>query len=248
MRPVLAALLLAIALPAGAQPAAPPAPGAASVSAPISRVGYEVAFDRTRALTRTMQVAMTFDVGGEGPVLLSLPAWTPGAYEVSNFARWVLNFSASAGQSAVRWDKLDYDTWRLQPGGARSLTVRFDYVADTLDNAMAWARPDFALFNGTNLFMYPEGRGLDFAAQVTIRTEPEWRVATGMPRSTTAGAPNTYAASNFHDLVDMPFFVGRFDGDSAQIAGRWTRLATYPAGSVGGAYRQTVWDPLRRVI
>jgi predicted metalloprotease with PDZ domain len=126
--------------------------------------------------------------------------------------------------------------------------VRFDYVADTLDNAMAWTRPDFALFNGTNLFMYPEGRSLDFAAQVTVRTEPTWRIVTGMPRSTTSAAPNTFAASNFHDLVDMPFFVGRFDVDSAQIVGKWTRLATYPVGSVAGPYRNTVWDQLRKMI
>ena len=80
----------------------------------------------------------------------------------------------------LKWDKLDYDTWRVQPGGARSVSVHFDYLADTLDNAMAWARPDFALFNGTNLFPYPEGRGLDFPATVTVKTEPGWIVATGM--------------------------------------------------------------------
>jgi len=128
------------------------------------------------------------------------------------------------------------------------VTVRFDYIADSLDNAMSWTRPDFALFNGTNLFMYPEGRPLDFRGQVAVRTEADWRVATGMPRDASAAAANTFAAPNYHDLVDMPFFVGRFDVDSAQIVGRWTRLATYPVGSVGGAYRQTVWDQLRRMI
>jgi hypothetical protein len=48
---------------------------------------------------------MSFDLAGTGPVLLSLPAWTPGAYEVSNFARWVSEFSAAAGthpQAATR--------------------------------------------------------------------------------------------------------------------------------------------------
>ena len=218
-------------------------------SAPISNVRYEVTFDRASAATRRLRVATTFDVDGAGPVLLSLPAWTPGAYEMSWFARWITGFTAqAAGGAALDWDEVDYDTWRIDTRGARSVTVRFDYVADTLDNAMSWTRPDFALFNGTNLFMYPEGRSLDFASQVTIRTEATWRIATGMSRSATATAPNTFVASNFHDLVDMPFFVGRFDVDSAQIAGKWTRLATYPVGSVGGAYRNTVWDQLRRMI
>jgi predicted metalloprotease with PDZ domain len=244
-----ALLLVVVAARAGAQEGATTAAGAAARSAPISNLRYEVTFDRAAGAARRLRVATTFDVDGAGPVLLSLPGWTPGAYEMSYFSRWVTGVSAqAAGGAALEWDEVDYDTWRIDPRGARSVTVRFDYIADSLDNAMSWTRPDFALFNGTNLFLYPEGRPLDFRGQVTVRTEPDWRVATGMPRAASPAAPNTFTASNYHDLVDMPFFVGRFDIDSAQIVGRWTRLATYPVGSVGGAYRQTVWDQLRRMI
>jgi predicted metalloprotease with PDZ domain len=236
---------LAVAVPVASQETA----SLAARSAPISNVRYEITFDRAAAAARRLRVATSFDVDGQGPVLLSLPAWTPGAYEISNFSRWVTGFTAQApGGALLDWDEVDHDTWRIDTRGARSVTVRFDYIADTLDNAMSWTRPDFALFNGTNVFMYPEGRGLDFGAQVTIRTEADWRIATGMPRSPSPGAPNTFAAPNFHDLVDMPFFVGRFDVDSAQIAGRWTRLATYPVGSVAGQYRNVVWDQLRKMI
>jgi predicted metalloprotease with PDZ domain len=178
-------------------------------------------------------------------VLLSLPTWTPGAYEVSNFARWVLNFSASSGPKAARWDKLDYDTWRVQPAGARSLTVRFDYLADTLDNAMAWSRPDFGLFNGTNLLPYPEGNGFNFPATVTVKTQPGWKVATAMKPART---PNSYTESTYHELVDMPFFVGRMDYDSTQIGGRWTRLASYPAGILSGAMRKALWEQIGKMI
>ena len=246
LRSTAVVLLLAGAVTAGAQVSARDAAPALR-SAPISNIRYEVTFDRSTAVARRIRVATTFDVDSSGPVLLSLPAWTPGAYEISNFARWVTDFGARGpGGVALDWDHLDFDTWRIDTRGARSVTVRFDYVADTLDNAMSWTRPDFALFNGTNLFLYPEGRPLDFPARVVVRTEAGWRVATGMPRA--AGVGHTFAAPTFHDLVDMPFFVGRFDVDSSQIAGRWTRLATYPVGSVGGAYRQTVWDQLRRMI
>ncbi len=123
---------------------------------------------------------MSFDVAGPGPVLLSLPAWTPGAYEIGNFARSVVGFTAAGADSPLVWDNLDQDTWRVQPGAAKALTVRFDYIADSLDNAMAWARPDFAFFNGTNLFFYPDGRAFDFPATVSVKTDGSWHVATGM--------------------------------------------------------------------
>ena len=214
------------------------------MSAELRDIRYDVTYDHTTAPQRVMKVATTFTVAGSGPVVLSLPEWTPGAYEISNFARWVMDFGATGDGKSLAWSKQDFDSWRIEPAGAKSVTVSFSYVADTLDNAMAWSRRDFLLFNGTNVFLYPEGRPLSYPATVTVHTEPGWRVVTGMH----AEGANAYHASNYHDLVDMPFFVGRLDVDSAQISGKWVRYATYPQGSVSGAARLTAWDQLKRVI
>ncbi|HEU4700067.1 MAG TPA: PDZ domain-containing protein [Gemmatimonadales bacterium] len=219
------------------RPAAPATP-AALHSAPVTNVRYEVTFDSATARRRRLHVALSFDAASAEPVLLSLPIWTPGAYEVSNYAHWVVDFAAEAAGRPLVWDKTDPDTWRVRPTGAGPVTVAFDYIADTLDNAMAWARPDFAFFNGTNVFLYPEGRSLDYPATVTVKTQPGWRVVTSMrPRP----GVNTWGESNYHDLVDMPFFVGRFDVDSQQVAGKWQRLATYPAGRLQGPARAEAW-------
>jgi predicted metalloprotease with PDZ domain len=214
------------------------------VSAPITAVHYEVTADRASLALHKLGVVTTFDVADDGIVLLSLPAWTPGAYEISNFAKWVSNFRPTEGGAPLRWDKVDYDTWRVRPTKAGHVTIAFDYQADTLDNAMAWTKADFALFNGTNLFMYPEGRPTDFASTVTIRTEADFLVTTGLAST---GA-RTYKASNYHDLVDMPVFVGKFDLDSATISGKTVRYATYPVGSVAREARATAWEQLKRVI
>lgn len=236
-------LLLAVVLGAATSPPRASAQGTAT-SAPLTDIRYEVTFTRANSQRRQVTSAMTFTVGGTDPVLLSLPKWTPGAYEIDNFARDVSNFSAEQAGTSLAWDKVDPDTWRVRPRGVGEVTVRFDYLADSLDNANTWSRPDFLLFNGTNLFPYPEGRGFDFPASVTVNTEAGWKIVTGM---TPAGA-HRYVAPNYHDLVDMPFFVGQFDLDSAQISGTWVRFATYPSGSVTGGARVAVWEALKRVI
>ena len=258
-------LLLALAViasggPLAAQarrPATPatraPVASADPVSAPISNVRYTVTFNGATARDRLLEIAMTFDVASAAPVLLSLPAWTPGAYEISNFAKKLVGFAPRATRSGVsgdtlHWDKLDYDTWRIQPGAARSVTVGFSYLADSLDNAASWSTPDFAMFNGTNLFLYPEGRPAEFPATVTIVTEADWKVVTGMKPAVAASTPRTYSATNYHDLVDMPFMVGVFDLDSVRIADRWTRLATYPERSLSAGHRADVWRVLEKVI
>ncbi|HEY7877311.1 MAG TPA: PDZ domain-containing protein [Gemmatimonadaceae bacterium] len=243
---VLAALLSgAPAVAAQSVTGAPPVPLA---SAPITDVSYLVSFDSANARQRKLHVEMSFSVPGSGaPVLLSLPAWTPGAYEIAYFSRAVIGFAAVSNGHPLSWDKLDYDTWRIRPGagGARPVTVSFDYLADTLDNAATWSRSDFVMFNGTNVFLYPEGRSFDFPSTVTIRTQPTWRVATGM---TPASAPRTFSATNYHDVVDMPFFVGRFDLDSVRAGAVWLRFASYPAGSMPQATMSSTFAQLSKII
>jgi predicted metalloprotease with PDZ domain len=242
-----ATALLVILLPATAsaqRPARRAAP-AAPAAAAVSNLRYTLTFDSSTAQRRQLQVEMRFDTRGNAPVLLAFPIWTPGAYEVSDFARNVLDFEATDGTKPLKWDKTDYTTWRVQPAGARTVTVRFGFLADSLDNAMAWARDDFLLVNGTNVFPHPVGQGFDFPATVTVRTQPGWLVVTSMHP---AGAPNTYQEKSYHDLVDMPFFIGRVDLDSMQIAGKWTRLASYPAGQFQGEARRMLWDQMAKAI
>ncbi|MEO6525845.1 MAG: PDZ domain-containing protein [Gemmatimonadaceae bacterium] len=217
----------------------------ATASAPITEVRYEVTADRANLARRRLHVVTTFGTNGVAPVVLSLPAWTPGAYEIVNFARTVSDFEARQGGDTLRWDKADFDTWRVWPKRGGEVTVSFDVTADTLDNGMSWTRPDFALFNGTNLFLYPEGRTPDFASTVTIRADADFLIATGMTR---VPQPRTYRAANYHELVDMPFFVGLMDLDSATVSGKTVRFATYPRGSFDAAARATAWDQIKRAI
>jgi predicted metalloprotease with PDZ domain len=230
---------------AGAQAGPSGAAARDSTSAPIRDVHYDLTFTREDAQARSVGVALTFSTTSPAPVILSLPAWTPGAYEISNFARWVTAFSVTGDGKPLTWDKLDFDSWRIRTAGAKSIRVGFRYVADTLDNAMTWAKPDFLLLNGTNVFLYPEGLPLDFAATVSVHTEASWHVTTGM---TAAPHRNSFTASSYHDLVDMPFFVGRYDVDSARVIDRWVRLATYPVGTISGQLRASVWDQLKKII
>lgn len=212
-------------------------------SAPISDVRYEVRFDRASAAQRSLLVTMSFRPSAPGDVLLSLPAWTPGAYELRHFARNVADFSARSETAELDWDKVDADTWRVRPDGTDRVHVSFRYLADDLDNAAAWTAPDGAFFNGTTVLMYAEGRGFDFPATVHVRTEPDWAVATGMRRGPSGG----YRESNYHDLVDMPFLLGAIDADSALVDGKWHVLAAYPRGAMNDHARRTFWQHVERI-
>src|SRR3954466_3642759 len=215
------------------------------VSAPISEISYEITADSAAVGRRQLGVTMSFRVNGTAPVVLALPAWSPGHYVLLWFARRVSNFSAQAGSTPLDWRKLDYQTWEIHPRSAGQVRVSFSYLADAVDRAVAWTSPNFAFFNGTNVFLYPVGRGFNWPARVIVHTEPSWRIATGMDP---APGTNTFTATNYHDLTDMPFYVGRFAIDSTQVAGKWIRLAWYPAGSLTPARRDRTFGWLQKFV
>ena len=216
-----------------------------ATSAPVTNINYDVTADSAAVGRRQLGVLMTFDVASAAPVVLAIPAWSPGHYVMVWFARRVSKFAAESNGAALQWKKLDFQTWEIRPSGAGRVRVTFDYLADAVDRAVAWTAPNFAFFNGTNVFLYPVGRGFDWPARVTVHTQPDWRVATGMDP---AGAPNTFSATNYHDLVDMPFYVGRFAFDSTVIVGKSVRLAWYPASSLTPSRRDRTFGWLSKII
>ncbi|WKW11118.1 hypothetical protein Strain138_000353 [Pseudogemmatithrix spongiicola] len=213
-------------------------------SVPLRDLGIEIHAGRAQLSEARVDITLRVQVDSAGPVLLSMAAWTPGSYDIANYARAVSGFAASDGRQPLRWDKLDPDTWRIHATRASTVEVAYSVRTDALDVAGSWSDRDFAFLNGTNILLYPEGR-LDTPASLSVRTEAEWRVATGMAPGDSA---HRFRASDVHDLLDHPIFVGRFDFDSARVADRWMRLATWPVGSVSGPRRAALWDALTRSV
>src|SRR5256714_13215717 len=234
-RPLEIAFLFAV-VPGGKQP---------RPSAPITNISYEITADSAAVGQRQLGVMMTFNVSGTAPVVLALPAWSPGHYVLLWFSRRVSAFSPQQNGAPLQWRKLDFQTWQIEPRSSGTVTVRFKYLADAVDRAVAWTAPNFAFFNGTNVFLYPVGRGFNWPARVSIHTQPSWLVATGMDP---ASGVNNFTASNYHDLTDMPFYVGRFAIDSAQVAGKWIRLAFYPVASLTTARRDRTFAWLQKIV
>ena len=198
------------------------------VSAPLraQTVHYEVSVTQGE-----FHVSAEFPAAGKDTLLVSLPAWSPGNYEIQNYARYVHGFSAkNASGQALRWDRADKDTWRVVTGGTDRVTVDFDYSPDTIDLSVARAVQGFAQFLGTNLFMFEEGQYAR-PAEVRFRLPAGWQVTTAL-RGPSNGV---YRAADYHELADAMTFLGRYSLDSLQADGKWIRIAVWPAADYTAA-------------
>src|SRR5882762_5010813 len=192
------------------------------VATPLSAqtVRYEVSVARGE-----FHVTAEFPTGGKDTLFVSLPAWSPGNYEIQNYARCVHGFAAkNASGQALYWDRADKDTWRVATGRADRITVEFDYSSDTIDLSIARAAQDFGQFLGTNLFMFEEGQWAR-PADVRFRLPAGWQVTTALK----GPANGVYRAGDYHELADAMTFVGRYSLDSLQADGKWIRIAVWPA-------------------
>src|SRR5437773_4400291 len=176
-------------------------------------------------------VSADFPTSGRDTLFVSLPAWSPGNYEIQNYARYVHGFGAknAAGQT-LHWDRADKDTWRVATGRADHVLVDFDYSPDTIDLSVARTAQDFGQFLGTNLFMFEEGQ-LARPAEVRFRLPAGWQVTTALK----GPANGVYRAGDYHELADAMTFVGKYSLDSLQADGKWIRLAVWPASDFSPA-------------
>src|SRR6185436_16204006 len=127
-----------------------------------------------------IHVKADFAAAGKDTLLVSLPAWSPGSYDIQNYARYVRHFGARGPTgSTLFWDRLDKDTWRIPTGGAPKITVEFDILADTIDLSLPRVTAEGGWFLGTNVFLFEEGK-LDRPAEVRFALPAGWKITTAL--------------------------------------------------------------------
>jgi len=136
-----------------------------------------------------------------------MPAWTPGYYQIMDYARNVLNFRAADGAgNPLAWEKTAKNTWRVKSGKDASITVSYDVYAFNRSVADSTLDDERGFISPTGVFMHVAGR-IQHPVSVTVRPYQNWtRVSTGL--DPVEGRPNTFFAPDFDILYDCPILIG----------------------------------------
>jgi predicted metalloprotease with PDZ domain len=172
----------------------------AQVAVTDDTIRYSIGWDDPASQLYTVRVTAT--ANGE-PVAFSIPAWRPGRYILQNYASNVQAARAEGPDgSPLEMERVDLDTWRVEPDGADAVTLIYDYYATTFDAGSSTLRPDVAYFNPVNLLPWVEGR-MDRPTSLTIEIPSDWAVATQLTPAA-GGDGRVYVASDYHRLADSP--------------------------------------------
>ena len=142
-------------------------------------------------------------------VVLTMPRWAPGYYEMLDFAKHLTDFSAQDVQGQkLEWRKEGLNRWRvsLPENGCAQVTYRV--YANRRDVASSRVEGDIAFVAPNGVFMYVDGQQ-DHPVTVRFQLPDNWaHIATGMkPHADDSCA---FTPQDFDVLYDSPLLLGNF--------------------------------------
>lgn len=172
---------------------------------------------------------------GASRIELWLPVWIPGSYLVREFSRNIISLAAKVNTFEALCTKTSKNRWALDIPAElldqKDLVIQCNWRVYAWDLSVRGAHFDqtHAFFNGTSVFVVPEGME-DIPIEVQLLRPvatgenvagSEWLVASGLPCEDEGLAPKagcqylsqggslTYRAENYDMLLDHPFEMGQ---------------------------------------
>jgi predicted metalloprotease with PDZ domain len=174
---------------------------------------YELRFERPN--THLMDVTI-HATNLKGPsVEFAMPDWAPGSYHLENYAANVQSFRALGPDGKeLTWRKTDSQTWRIELGGAKAVTVSYQVFGDALRNNQAQYNERHVFIGGPSVWMYLVG-GKELPVELTIAVPAGWKVATGMEHT----SDHTFRAADYNWFADAPLEISDFAEKDFQVLG-----------------------------
>ncbi len=154
---------------------------------------------------------------------LWLPDWIPGSYMIRDFARNIVQISASSENQPVPLTKISKSSWVLSRN-VIDLEVVYTIYAWDLSVRSAHFDDQHCFFNGTSLFLAIAGK--EQSEHLVQLCEPEfesakrWSVATSMNAiSVNSNGFGDYSSDSYAELIDHPFEIAELDRVSFNIFG-----------------------------
>ncbi|WP_373975382.1 PDZ domain-containing protein [Chitinibacter sp. SCUT-21] len=166
------------------------------------------------AATHRFAVKLTINNPDRNGQQLQLPVWIPGSYLIREFARHIVQLTATSVGKKLQVTKVNKSTWQVSPS-EHPIVVEYEVYAFDLSVRGAYLDQTRAFFNGTSVFLAVQGQ-LDSPCEVSIcaadfYSELDWKVATGMTAITVDSSGfGLYRAGNYDELIDCPVEVSDF--------------------------------------
>lgn len=195
--------------------------------------------------SHTYAVELRCGSWNEDTVLLRMPQWMPGYYQLMGYHKWVQDVWASdgKGKELVVHRRSD-NTWALSGVKGKPFRVNYTISTDKQFVANSYVDSSRAYIVPSNTFMYVD-QLIDSPVRVTLLFGKRWgRIATGL--NPVKGTTNEFTAPDFDILYDCPILIGNLQElPPFRVKGIEHRFLAY---GIGQFDRNLLMDNLKRVV
>lgn len=163
--------------------------------------------------SHTYKIRLSF-TATTGHQELKLPVWIPGSYMVREFSKQIISVNSVNSNHTI--SQTSKNGWNISGLNIGSL-VEIDYLVYAYEYGIRTAFLDFnrGYFNPTSVCLAVAGNESSPHTVTFDELPANWQVATGLKNI----AGTSYVASNYDELIDSPFELGKFEKITFNVAG-----------------------------
>lgn len=161
---------------------------------------------------------------------LKLPKWTPGYYQIMDYAKGLENIVLKDSKgNVIPYSRNEENTLRITGVKKKTLILSYDVTTTRKFVATSYVDAEHAYLTPAASFFYPDGY-LHLPIEVTINPLPWKDIATGLKQL--FNKSNQFHAENFDVLYDCPILIGNLESlPTFKVKGVEHRFVGYKIGS-----------------
>ncbi len=201
----------------------------------VPRLSVSYAVDVSAPETGKIRVTMNVRNNVDDDVLVSIPAWAPGAYRIVTYAKQVSNIEAATRDGKkLEVVTVDEQTWTVKAGGWDRFSISYELAVEK-----SRMDKDHCFIAGPDTYFYLVHHK-DAPCSVGFTMPDGWKVGTGLD----ADGP-LYKARDYDTFVDCPTELGRFELFSFEADEATYELVVHAKGPIDGA---KLTEMCRRIV
>ncbi|QOL24537.1 M61 family metallopeptidase [Thalassotalea sp. LPB0316] len=173
------------------------------------------------------RISLSFEPSDQKQVVLELPVWRTGRYEILNIANGVRHFSATDEQGQLlNWHKTAKDTWVIE-NTTGQVNVSYQLYANQLAKRTRHIDDSHAFLDASAVVMYSKA-SRDEKHIINLTVPAGWKSVSGLPFGE---HEHQFIAPNYDVLVDSPIETGVLKHHEFKVDGRDYELAIWGDGN-----------------
>lgn len=214
--------------------------GFANTARDMDTVYFTLSFDD--AATHVVHVSMQCKTDDEDSMIFKMPQWTPGYYQLMNYANKIFHLQVMGDGNNIEWYKKNNYSWVVQTKGNENIFFQYDVIADSAFVATSIIDTSHAYIIPAATFLYNDKK-IQAPVSLHIFQNKNWsRIATGLD----SAGPAYYTATDFDMLFDCPILAGNLEEfPSFKVNNIPHRFIAYKAGDFDKA---ALMNDLKKIV